>query len=185
MMEIANLSEDQLLQIIEMGLTNITNMRVRIFNSVRKPPTVREVLERSTIEKVGRSLDYFAEAPKGELRFELRDGLDLEEAPNYWMRLKHEFKLLFCSDDKKYNALRKKISAVGSKSQTAVVPIVTAALATQIGVAAGILLPFCALLLLAILRMGMNAYCSGIEFDVPVVVASKNKKKKKILLGKR
>lgn len=85
------------------------------------------------------------------------------DAPPYWSRLKNEFRILLCTKDKRYADLRKKLEANARKSQLALVSIVAAAMGHYVGVAAGILVPFCALCLIAFLRMGREAFCRGAE----------------------
>jgi hypothetical protein len=82
--------------------------------------------------------------------------------------MKDEFKLLICTDDARYADLRKKIESSGDKSQTAIVAMIAAGVAAYVGVAAGVLVPFCALLLLASVRVGKNAYCAGLLPEGPV-----------------
>jgi|SRR5580700_10594993 hypothetical protein len=88
--------------------------------------------------------------------------------PPYWQRLKEEFRLFLCTTDKKYALLRRELKATGNKTQTVIVSTIAAAMAHSLGVAAGILMPFCALCLLALAKMGKEALCSSVKFDVPI-----------------
>jgi hypothetical protein len=105
-----------------------------------------------TVEQIGRRMEFIAD--------------DLEEAPKYRQRLKHEMWLLVCTDDKKYSDLRKKLEREGGRSQTAMVGMIAAAVAGTVGVMWGALIPFVAMLLAAIARLGKNAYCSGRTLDI-------------------
>jgi hypothetical protein len=172
LMNLSKFSESELFQIIDSGLTeNMSMLELTEFD----PSWVRVFLERETIENTGKGLDDFLKTPIGGRRtVQIYARLELER-PVYWTRVKQEFRMLLCGDDKKYADLQKKIDATGTKSQTAIVSMIAAGVAAQVGVAAGILVPFCALLLLAVLRVGKNAYCSGIELDIPVVMKGKKK----------
>jgi len=87
--------------------------------------------------------------------------------PRYWQNLKEEFRLLVCTNDSKYASLRRQLRTKGNKSQAVIVSIISAAMAHTVGVAAGILVPFCALCLLAFARVGKEAFCKTASFDVP------------------
>jgi hypothetical protein len=63
----------------------------------------------------------------------------------FWSKLKIEFRILVCTDDKKYSSLRRQMKASSGKSQTVIVSAIAAAMAAHVGVIAGVLVPFCAL----------------------------------------
>ena len=93
--------------------------------------------------------------------------------PDYWEQLKKEFILLICTKDKKYSSLRKKLSTSADKSQTAIVSTIAAAMAASFGVAMGILVPFCAMILLALLRIGKEAFCATLNLNTPLIENTK------------
>ena len=84
--------------------------------------------------------------------------------PKYWEQLKQEFKKLLCTSDKKYSSLRKDLSE-GTKT---IVSSIAAVMATQFGVVAGVLMPFCALLLIAALKLGKEAFCACTQLDIHI-----------------
>jgi hypothetical protein len=86
--------------------------------------------------------------------------------PDYWEKLKREFRLLLCTKDKKYNMLRKELGSASKKSQTAIVSTIAVAMASQFGVVAGVLVPFCALCLIALSRLGKEAFCASQELRI-------------------
>lgn len=87
----------------------------------------------------------------------------------FWPKLKIEFRILVCTDDKKYDSLRRQLKASSGKSQTVIVSAIAAAMAVHVGVIAGVLVPFCALCLFGILKLGQSAFCSDGTFQaVPV-----------------
>jgi hypothetical protein len=88
--------------------------------------------------------------------------------PDYWEKLKHEFKLLICTVDERYADLRATLAASASKTQTGVVSSIAAAMAAQFGVVAGLLVPFVALCLIVLARVGKEAFCSTMEWNTPL-----------------
>jgi hypothetical protein len=85
-----------------------------------------------------------------------------------WERLKAEFQLLLCSADSKYDGLRQQFASLGSRSQMTIVSSIAAAMATYVGIAAGILVPFCALCLVAFLKLGKEAFCAAQKWDMKI-----------------
>jgi hypothetical protein len=88
--------------------------------------------------------------------------------PDYWEKLKHEFKVLVCTADKRYADLRKKLATSADKTQTAIVSAIAAAIAAQFGVVAGLLVPFVALCLIVLARTGKEAFCSTQGWTLPL-----------------
>jgi len=115
-------------------------------------------LQKLSLESLGARLHYKAEKE-----------LVLSTTPPYWSYLKREFYILVCTSDKKYADLRRQLAASSGKSQVALISLISAAAASSIGIAAGILTPFCALCVLALLRMGKEAFCNAKKLDVPFI----------------
>ena len=88
--------------------------------------------------------------------------------PTYWDDLKQEFRLLICTKDRKYSQLRKALAKNADKSQMLLVSTIAAAMGHSLGIAAGILTPFCALCLIAVLSMGREAFCKTSRLSIPV-----------------
>jgi hypothetical protein len=84
-----------------------------------------------------------------------------EVQPNYWRRVKRELHILICTKDSKYASLRRQLGKHGSATQTAIVSNITAALAVSLGYTVGALVPFVAMGLLGLVRVGTNAWCAG------------------------
>jgi hypothetical protein len=76
----------------------------------------------------------------------------------YIARVKRELNILLCTNDKKYAELRKKLTAI--KSQNAIVAAIAAAIGAIIGLSAAVIMPFVAIILMTLLQVGLNAYCS-------------------------
>jgi hypothetical protein len=81
--------------------------------------------------------------------------------PRYWARVTAELHILICTNDKKYASLRRQLNKHGSATQTAIVSNVAAALAVSLGFTVGALVPFVAMGLLGLIRVGTNAWCAG------------------------
>lgn len=78
-----------------------------------------------------------------------------------WQSFKQEFHLLVCTDDPKYDETRSKLKFSGQQTQSTIVGIVTAGIGSAMGFHAALLVPFCALGLLALVRMGKEAFCQA------------------------
>jgi hypothetical protein len=79
---------------------------------------------------------------------------------DYWSEVKKEIYLLLCTKDKKYSDIRSRFSKDSNTATTAVVSMLSAAIAAQIGVVAGIVTPLVSLLLYGILKLGLNSWCN-------------------------
>jgi hypothetical protein len=82
-----------------------------------------------------------------------------------WDSFKHEFRLLFCTNDKKYSTIRRRIATLaGQKSQFAIMSAVASALAVNVGaVTATILTPLCAICVLAGINIWREVLCSRLS----------------------
>lgn len=138
---------------------------------IARAPISDDEFENLTIDLLGKQMsDLFRAFPI------VGGGKIPKEA--YWARLKEEIHLLICTDDKRYAALRKKIAVGGGKSQTAIVGVIAAAIASNIGLLEGAVTPFVALMLIGVLEVGKNAFCAGAELNMKVPKSKKGKKAK-------
>lgn len=78
----------------------------------------------------------------------------------YWERVKNEINLLICTKDKKYAALRKHLAETREHAKAPIVGIISATLASSMGVAVGVISGLVAVILFAALQIGINAYCA-------------------------
>jgi hypothetical protein len=115
----------------------------------------------ATVEEIGHIIEHTLPGRPGFLQRLLR-------RRSIWLEVKDQFRLLLCTDDRRYAALRRNLLSASSKSQLTIVSTISAALAGTFGVAAGALVPLCAICLIAALKLGKEAYCKGTELDVPV-----------------
>lgn len=80
-----------------------------------------------------------------------------------WYKLLEEFRLLLCTRDPKYKTLRQRLRRSAGQSGTLVVAMVSAVLATYLGIAAGAVVPLCAVCLLGLARVGKEAFCKELS----------------------
>ena len=78
---------------------------------------------------------------------------------NLWGEIKKEFYLLVCTKDGKYADLRSKLNKQ-SGTTTTIVSMTSAAVAAQLGVAAGMITPLVALAFYGILKTTLNGWCN-------------------------
>jgi hypothetical protein len=108
-----------------------------------------------TVEEIGSQID----APPG---------VAFARSPEYWNSLKTEFHILLCTKNRKYASVRKSLSKSGDKTQLTIVSAISAAVGGSFGVVAGSLVPLCAICLIAVLKMGKEAFCQARKLDVKV-----------------
>lgn len=77
-----------------------------------------------------------------------------------WTEVKREFYLLVCTKDRKYADLRSQLDRKSRPATTTIVSMTSAAVATQLGVTAGMITPLVALALYAILKLSLNSWCN-------------------------
>ncbi len=76
-----------------------------------------------------------------------------------WQAFKAEWRELACTDSEKYKSLRAQVKSLRGNPATVVVSSIAAGLASALGIAAGILVPFVAILLHGVLTLGNNVIC--------------------------
>lgn len=83
-----------------------------------------------------------------------------KSGPNYWTMVKREFYLMVCTTDKKYAKVRSDFKKSTRKASTLVVGTISAAIAGTLGIAVGLITPLVAFLLYALVKLGLNSWCS-------------------------
>jgi hypothetical protein len=81
--------------------------------------------------------------------------------PNYWVRVKKELHILICTNDRKYESLRRQLGKESRVTQAAMVTGIGATIGASIGMSGTVIGPFVTLGLIALLRVGKNAWCAG------------------------
>jgi hypothetical protein len=84
------------------------------------------------------------------------------EEKTIWERVKIEMHLFFCTRDRRYSDLRRKIGVQANKSQATVIAAICAAIGARYGLLETVVLPWVAICVLSVIRMGTNAYCAGV-----------------------
>ena len=88
-------------------------------------------------------------------------------ARDYWKALKREFHILICGasegEDDPYTDLRKVIDKHGAKSQVAIVSTIAAFIGAHIGLEAAVLVPWIAILLGLVRKVGAEAFCRVVK----------------------
>jgi len=88
-----------------------------------------------------------------------KQGVATDPERNLFGAVKSEFYALVCTKHKRYSKLRKKLSKNGNQATTIIVGLISAAIGGALGIGAGICAPFVALILLALVSVGTNAWC--------------------------
>ena len=91
-----------------------------------------------------------------------------------WDRLKKQFQILICAKDKEYADLRKDALEASKNGQTALVAMIAGGLGAAIGVSAAAIAPAISLLLIALIKVGQNAYCDGVDLGMSISSTPKN-----------
>ncbi len=81
--------------------------------------------------------------------------------PNYWKRVKRELHIMICTNDRRYETLRRYIGRESKTTQLALVSTISASIGSYLGMAATVIGPFVTLGLMALLQVGTNAWCAG------------------------
>nr|WP_136252535.1 hypothetical protein [Ningiella ruwaisensis] len=108
---------------------------------------------------------YFA-ALKDEDKLKLIKGTiytrsaDNRPPKSYWTSVKSEFHLFFCTDDKRYDKLRKQLDEAVTPTSTAIISIISAFIGDMVGVEAGVIVGLIAVCLYGVLKVGKEAYCA-------------------------
>jgi len=81
----------------------------------------------------------------------------------WWPKVKQEFHIFLCTDDKKYEKLRKQLKSSARATSTTILPSITAAIGSTLGFPAGAITGLVALCLYGLLKIGKEAYCANVR----------------------
>jgi hypothetical protein len=87
--------------------------------------------------------------------------LQLRPPKKYWEWVKDEIRILICTDDPKYKKLRDSLRNVNEKGTEYIVTAISSAIGSKMGVEAGVISAFCAVLLHSAAKVGVEAYCAS------------------------
>ncbi|HTF80056.1 MAG TPA: hypothetical protein VK620_38080 [Bradyrhizobium sp.] len=93
------------------------------------------------LDKLGEQVGRIAEIQRGGI---VRKGVVMNQA-SIWRRVTNEMNLLLCTKDKKYAAVRSKLSKESGSAHTAIVGTIAAAVGAQLGLVSGLVVPLVAL----------------------------------------
>lgn len=79
---------------------------------------------------------------------------------NYWTLIKTEAHLLICTEEPRYEPLRRQIVRNAGEGQPALLTRVAAGIGFSLNIEAAKLVPFVALTLIVLLKLGRDAYCA-------------------------
>lgn len=93
--------------------------------------------------------------------------IDLAERENerrppkkYWDQVKKEIFLLLCTNHEKYDDLRSSLEKTKEKGTQAIIASISCSIATLLGIEAGLISAFCAIVLNSVIKVGKEAYCA-------------------------
>jgi hypothetical protein len=89
----------------------------------------------------------------------LKAGPPPRKRPPYLERVKKEFHILICTNDKRYASLRRAFSR--RESQVVIVGTLASGIAESLWISVAVTTPIVAGCLLGFVQMGINAYCAG------------------------
>lgn len=78
---------------------------------------------------------------------------------DYWNYFLQELYEFLCTESPRYDRERRQLAKVDKTTSKLVVPAIAVAIGNTLGIAAGILTPFLALVLFAILKLTVNSWC--------------------------
>ncbi|AMX03015.1 hypothetical protein [Microbulbifer thermotolerans] len=86
-----------------------------------------------------------------------------EELPpkEWWPRVKEEFHIFLCTEDPKYENLRRKLNDSASATTTTFVGLISAAIGSNLGFEAGSIIGLVAACVYAAAKFGKEAYCAN------------------------
>lgn len=79
----------------------------------------------------------------------------------WWPRVKHEFHVFLCTEDEKYDDLRKKLKESGSVTSTTILSAIAAAIGSVLSFEAGAIVGLVAVCLYGVIKIGKEAYCAS------------------------
>jgi len=77
----------------------------------------------------------------------------------YWEPIKNEFVILLCTNDKKYDDLRKQLKTIKTPALTTI----SAAIGAKIGVESAVIINFCAICVYFAVKIHKEAFCAELR----------------------
>lgn len=80
-----------------------------------------------------------------------------------WQKTRDELRLIICTDDSKYRALRDDLKKETNVTSAVILSLISTTVSSQLGLAAGLITPFVVLLLVTMLTAGKEAWCTQMK----------------------
>lgn len=120
------------------------------------PPEVRALLE--LVDKAGGNIESVGFALASPLPH--LGSIRLRKAViDFWPKVKREMYILICKSESKYSDLRKELSKGAITAHDVLVTAIAAAISKELGFGPALLTPFIVLCLIAVVRVGKEAWC--------------------------
>lgn len=101
------------------------------------------------------SSDFFPDGASGFREHKDKNGSGLRIS----REVKHQMFLLICTEDERYSKTRSEIETILGKNTDSILAIISAAVGSQIGFAATVLMPVIVIALHGLLSVGKNTFC--------------------------
>lgn len=79
---------------------------------------------------------------------------------DWWPRVKEEFHIFLCTDEKRYEELREKLQDSANATSVTILSVISAAIGNSLGFEAGVIVGLVAVCLYAVIKIGKEAYCA-------------------------
>lgn len=79
---------------------------------------------------------------------------------DWWPRVKEEFHIFLCTDEKRYEKLREKLQDSANATSVTILSVISAAIGNSLGFEAGAIVGLVAVCLYAVIKFGKEAYCA-------------------------
>lgn len=149
-------SEDKVLAAVRDNMTTVVTI----------PPRGTSMgVPKREFDEDGNPLDHWLDKHYSEQRHivpdkEKRADLDTKIS-KYWELVKKEIRLLLRTKDRKYTKLRKDLNTYGENSKHTIVALVSAGIGQSLGIAGGVITGLVAIVLFAVVKIGISAYCTS------------------------
>ncbi len=84
---------------------------------------------------------------------------------NIFSRIGNEIHVLLCTDDPKYDTTRERLKGEGTTAANVIIYVASNAIASHAGMAVALCVPLVCVILAAIAKMGLSAWCTNPNLD--------------------
>jgi hypothetical protein len=122
--------------------------------------SIRQILE--GVDKAGGNIDHIGAALAYPLQH-LGSDENRRLATGFWSKIRREMYILICKSGSKYSDLRKQLSRGAITAHDVLVTAIAAAISEELGFGPALLTPFIVLCLIAVVRIGKEAWCCSFD----------------------